>query len=158
MVYRSDGAARGQGARGSTGDASYGAVRIVNGSVVGQCGGLLQEATNNVAEYCGMIACVNDACYRLLGNADQSGGTLCVFQLDSMLVTKHGNFQWRCLSLSLASYYEHVMASIRRLQDSGISIKIMHIYREFNTLADGLANEVLNMRSNVLINWCANVP
>ena len=158
VVYQSDGAARGQGIRGSTGEASYGAVRKVGGLVEGRCGSRLEDTTNNVAEYCGMIACVNDACYRFLGRNEPEGNTRCVFQLDSMLVSKQGNFQWRCLSLALAPYYEQVIRGLRRLEEGGVNVQVMHIYREFNAIADGLANEVLNSQRNIRNEWCDNIP
>ena len=158
VVYRSDGASRGQGVRGRQGDASYGAVRMVEGIEVWKCGGKLDDTMNNVAEYCGMIACVNDACNRFLGGSENTGDAKVVFQLDSMLVTKQGNLQWRCLSLELAPYYEKVIEGIRLLEENGLDIHIMHIYREFNTIADGLANEVLNTGTNISDNWCSDVP
>ena len=124
------------------------------GLVVGKCGRKLEDTTNNVAEYCGMIACVYDACHRYLGGQGNEMDIRVVFQLDSMLVTKQGNLQWRCLSSFLAPYYESVIRGIRSLEEDGLNVCITHIYREFNTLADGLANEVLNTRDNV----CNDVP
>ena len=84
--------------------------------------------------------------------------TLCVFQLDSMLVSKQGSFKWRCLSMALAPYYDHVVASLRRLEAEGVQVVVMHIYREFNTLADGLANEVLDSGRGVSEEWYTHVP
>ena len=130
---------------------------MVNGVVVGRCGRGIGEATNNVAEYMGMLASVRDACSRLVGREQlgQQAGQ-CVFQLDSMLVTKQGSFLWRCLSAELAPYYEQVIAGIRALESGGVEVTVVHIYREFNALADGLANEVLNSRQDICENWVLN--
>ena len=73
--------------------------------------------------------------------------------MDSMLVTRQGSFLWRCLSDDLAPYYQQVIQGIRDLESCGAKVTIMHIYREFNTLADGLANEVLNLRREIVENW-----
>ena len=154
VVYRSDGAARGQGRGGTrTGSASFGAVRLMDGVVVGRCGMVVGDATNNVAEYMGMLASVRDACNRLQARREPNH---CVFQLDSMLVTKQGNFLWRCLSDDLAPYYEQVIEGIRSLERDGVQVTVMHIYREFNTLADGLANEVLDIRRDIVEDWVLN--
>ena len=115
---------------------------------------MVGEATNNVAEYMGMVASICDACNRVVAEPsvrDQGGHY--VFQLDSMLVTQQGNFLWRCLSDDLAPYYQQVIQGIRALERRGAKVTIMHIYREFNTLADGLANEVLNLRREIVENW-----
>ena len=76
-----------------------------------------------------------------------------MIQVDSALVNKHGNFLWRCLSEELAPYYEQVINCIRALEAGGVQVTILHIYREFNTLADGLANEVLDSGQVVCENW-----
>ena len=154
IVYRSDGAARGQGRGGSTGAASFGAVRLRDGTVEGRCGRTIGDATNNVEEYMGILSSFRDACNRFLGSAGNGVHVAqCVFQVDSMLVNKQGNFLWRCLSAELAPYYEQVIDCVRALEGGGIQVTILHIYREFNTLADGLANEVLDSGQNICENW-----
>ena len=109
-------------------------------------------------EYGGMTACVNAACHRLVEESWGDSDTLCVFQLDSMLVSKQGSFKWRCLSMTLAPYYDRVVARIRRLEEAGVRVVVMHIYREFNTLADGLANEVLDSGREVSEGWYTQAP
>ncbi len=42
---------------------------------------------------------------------------------------------------------------LRTLEAAGVNVTILHIYREFNTLADGLANEVLDSGWDITESW-----
>ena len=106
----------------------------------------------------GMLASVKDACNRFLGvTGTGSQPERCVSHLDSMLVTKQGSFLKRCLSDDLAPYYEQVIGGLRSPERDGIEVTVMRNYREFNALADGLANEVLNLRQNISENWMQRI-
>ena len=81
MLYRCDGASRGQGrARAADGEAYFGAVGIVDGHVVGKRAGQLGQESNNIAEYAGALACLKDAFRRASPSV--------TLQMDSLLVIR----------------------------------------------------------------------
>ena len=59
-----------------------------------------------------------------------------------MLVACQLNFKVRCRSPALLQLYGAALTLLRQLEHQGMNIKIEHIYREFNGLADGLASEI----------------
>lgn len=145
VLYRSDGAARGQGASDSN-EASFAAVRFDNGQPVGWLAQRLGDVSNNIAEYEGLLACLRDAERRSLNTVQ--------IQVDSLLVAMQASGQWRCRSYNLLRPYASVLALLRRMWRRGAEVQIQHIYREYNAIADGLANEVLNGGAQIiLINW-----
>ena len=106
----------------------------------------LGYASNNFAEYQGALASLRDARNRGLRKI--------VLQVDSMVVARQLRFEWRCLSESLLVCYGEAIGIIKSIEDSGAQIDVQHIYREFNALADSLANEVLDGDSaTIRENW-----
>ena len=95
----------------------------------------LEDATNNQAEYQGILACFRDALRRPERH-------IC-FQVDSMLVAMHMSFRWKCKSATLRDLYREGLILLERLRATKDRIDIFHIHREFNAIADGLANEAL---------------
>ena len=57
-LYRCDGASRGQGRSGDLGRGSFGAIRYECGRIVGRYAACLGDATNNEAEYAGVLSCL----------------------------------------------------------------------------------------------------
>ena len=113
--------------------------------MTGKIGIALRECTNNAAEYHGLILCLQDAVRRGVQDA--------VFQVDSLLIAKQSSMEWRCRNQSLRVLYEETLSLLQHLESRGGNVSIVHIYREFNVLADSLANEVLNTGTDVCENW-----
>ncbi len=145
IFYRADGAARGQRSSQNEVQSSFGAARWEHGVVVGECCRLLPACTNNRAEYQGLLACVADALQR-------DSLAFC-FQLDSLLVVKQCTFQWRCRDASLQPLFAEAIRRLRQLEGRGAECPVLHIHREFNAHADGLANHALNTRLGFDYNW-----
>ena len=56
------------------------------------------------------------------------------------------------MSPTLAPLFNDALRALRELRGRGATCTLQHIYREFNTLADGLANEALDS-GDMLDNW-----
>jgi len=144
-VYRSDGAARGQG-HASESHASWAAAMSVasadglgTGAPHASSRGFLgDDLSNNIAEYTGLAQC--------LRRAVRIGDTVVVFQVDSLLVARQvsQNNYWACRSEDLLPLRDACRQLTRALSDARVSWSVQHIYREFNQVADSLANEAIN--------------
>ena len=121
------------GSRGNPGPAAYGVVlRDPAGAVVAKLKKYIGRATNNVAEYYGLIAALDYA---------QSHGirALCV-ESDSELLVKQMRGQYKVKSEELRPLFERA----RKMAQTFESFRIDHVYRERNAEADALANEALD--------------
>jgi len=121
------------GSRGNPGPAAYGVViRDPSGAVVAKLKKYIGRATNNVAEYYGLIAALDYA---------QSHGirALCV-ESDSELLVKQMRGQYKVKSEDLRPLFERA----RKMAQTFESFRIDHVYRERNAEADALANEALD--------------
>jgi ribonuclease HI len=136
VLYRCDGASRGQGRPDADREASFGAIRMQDGIVQGRYARRIGDESNNVAEYTGALVCLRDARARRWRQV--------LIQMDSLLVVRQLGFEWRCLSAALRGLYSEAVALLREMQSEGAIVRFAHIYREYNAVADGLANEVLN--------------
>ena len=89
--------------------------------------------SNNVAEYQGLLACMERA-------AREENETV-IFQVDSSLVANqmahHG--AWACRSLDLLPLRDACRQVVRSLNAANVSWSVHHIYREYNQAADALA-------------------
>lgn len=134
VLYRSDGASRRQGL-GGFGEAGWGAAVWVGRAAepTATSRGYLGTASNNVAEYRGLLACMR--------RATRKRAACIMFQVDSMLLARHQNFAWACRTLELRPYYEECVNLGRQLTRQGKRWQLQHVYREFNGVADALANE-----------------
>ncbi|CAK0805452.1 unnamed protein product [Prorocentrum cordatum] len=123
------------GGQGRAGDgliqSSFGAVRLRDGAAQGRVGRLLPSYSSNVAEYEGMLCCFRGAL--------RWPDTAVTLQVGALLLACQCNMEWRCRSPSLVPYWEQA-ADLLRLRASGTTYSIRHIYREFNALADSIAN------------------
>eukprot|EP00918_Siedleckia_nematoides_P034131 GHVU01074248.1.p1 GENE.GHVU01074248.1~~GHVU01074248.1.p1 ORF type:complete len:144 (+),score=13.03 GHVU01074248.1:114-545(+) len=130
VVIHFDGASR-----GNPGEAGYG-IFIVNGrnQVLVSCGGYLGTATNNVAEYRGLIEALVHA-QSINAQRVQAFG-------DSELVVKQINGEYRVSSRDLLPLYDEAMNMIEGFQYFTLS----HIRREQNTKADQLANTAIQLK------------
>ena len=123
--------------------------------VIAKLGNELVDVSNNVAEYAGIL--------KNLKHANLLAAAKLIFYVDSMLVAKQINCEWRCASESIKASYEEPLALIAglRTHPSVSNVALKHVYREFNADADGVCNEVLNIPNDsrgvrsrqVNLNW-----
>jgi len=126
------------GARGNPGPAGVGFVLVAPGGDVVTAGGrYLGETTNNVAEY--------EALIWGLETARSRGITPLVVQADSELVVKQMNGVYRVKNAGLRPLYERACQIRSAIGD----VRFVHVRREHNKLADGLANEAMDARATV---------
>ena len=145
-VYRSDGAARGQGQRrGTNGDgifltawgcAYFGTAANAPVPVAVSFGCMASGSTNNEAEYTGLL--------NSLRHAVLSGNLRCTMQVDSLLVARQVRGEWACRALRLRPLLDMAWEALNELERRGSVIVIEHIYREYNKVADRLANQALD--------------
>ncbi len=128
LIAYADGASR-----GNPGPAAYGAVLCdADGTELDAWGRLIGSATNNVAEYHGAIAAVEAGLER--------GATTMELRLDSELIVRQIEGRYRVRNKRLKPFFEQLTALTEWLD----SFQVSHIYREFNTRADALANDALD--------------
>ncbi len=121
------------GSRGNPGPAAYGVViRDGRGEIVARLKKYIGRATNNVAEYYGLIAAMDYA---------QSHGVRAVrVESDSELLVKQMRGLYKVKSADLQPLFERA----KKMSQSFESFRIDHVYREQNREADALANEALD--------------
>lgn len=125
LIINTDGASR-----GNPGPAAIGIViRDEKNTVITRVSKRIGFATNNVAEYVGVVTALKEA---LKLNAQEV--TLFV---DSELLCKQLNGIYQVKSIALKPYYLEIMNIIKKFK----SFRANHINREYNTIADRLANE-----------------
>ena len=88
----------------------------------------LPSASNNVAEYTGLIKC--------LKAAHELGMTHFVMTMDSLLVVSQLKGTWSCQSSHLVG----LLREARALADQFQFFIIFHTFREDNSVADALCN------------------
>jgi ribonuclease HI len=116
-------------ARGNPGDAGCGAaICDENGNVVKELSRYLGRATNNVAEYEGLLMGL-EALIEL-------GRKNIRVQSDSQLLVRQLNGQYRVKDEKLKVLYQRAVTLLRHFE----SYRILHVYRELNKVADRLAN------------------
>jgi ribonuclease HI len=120
-----DGAARGNPGQAGCGAAIY----DENGVLVKELSRYLGRATNNVAEY--------EALLMGLEAVLHFGRKNIIVQSDSELLVRQLNGQYRVKDEKLKVLFERAMALLRQFG----SYRIIHVRREFNKLADRLANQ-----------------
>jgi probable phosphoglycerate mutase len=129
VVVEADG-----GSRGNPGPAGYGAVvrDADSGEVLAEVAGGIGTATNNVAEYQGLLAGLRAAAD--LGPADVE------VRMDSKLVVEQMSGRWRVRHPDLAPLAAEVAALVRSLP----AVRFGWVPRESNRHADRLANEAMD--------------
>ncbi|MCA2243067.1 MULTISPECIES: bifunctional RNase H/acid phosphatase [Mycobacterium] len=129
VVIEADG-----GSRGNPGPAGYGAVVWTEdrASVLAENKQAIGRATNNVAEYRGLIAGLDDAL--------KLGATEAAVYLDSKLLVEQMSGRWKVKHPDLIE----LNAQARRLAARFDTISYSWIPRERNSHADRLANEAMD--------------
>src|SRR3979490_1080849 len=126
------------GSRGNPGPASYGVViRNERGEVVAKLKKYIGRATNNVAEYYGLIAA--------LDYAQSSGVRALRIESDSELLVRQMRGHYKVKSVDLRPLFERA----KKMSQPFESFRIDHVYRAQNSEADALANEALDETSGV---------
>lgn len=128
LILYSDG-----GSRGNPGP-SAAAFVVMNGreQVIADGGSYLGITTNNQAEY--------QAVYFGLKKASELGAKNVDFRLDSNLVVNQLNGVYKIKNRDLWPIYEQIKLLMPKFQ----KVTFTHVRREFNQLADGLVNKILD--------------
>jgi len=127
LVLHTDG-----GSRGNPGPAGYGIVLTDgSGAVLAEQGAYIGRATNNVAEYHGLIAGLKLA--RKLDVADVA------VRMDSELIVRQINGRYKVRSARLRPLYEKASSLLEGFN----SWTLRHVPRAQNHRADALANQVI---------------
>ena len=118
--------------RSNPGEASVGISILKDNKEIDTIKKRIGIATNNVAEYLGLIEALQ---YCIEKNIMEV-----VIYLDSLLVVKQVNLEYKVKSKKLQEYYNQAIDLINKINN----IKINHVRREFNKRADQLANQALD--------------
>lgn len=117
-------------ARGNPGEAGCGAaICNAKGTVVKELSRYLGYATNNVAEYEGLLMGLE----ALVG----MGAKRVLVQSDSQLLVRQLNGEYRVRDEKLKKLFQKAIRLLRQFD----SYRIVHVPRESNALADRLANQ-----------------
>jgi len=120
--------------RSNPGEASYGVSINLNNKEIDTLKEYIGIATNNVAEYRGLIAALE---YCVKNNINEVE-----IYLDSLLVVQQVNKEFKVKSKKLGDLYLYSMTLIEKIKN----VNVIHIRREYNKRADELANEALDAK------------
>ena len=123
------------GSRGNPGPAGYGAVITENGTIVAELFDFLGVATNNVAEYSGLIAGLTAI------HAIDPEATIDV-KMDSKLVVEQMSGRWQIKHADMRS-----LAQDARAAHTPNLVSYTWIPRDENSHADRLANKALDQKA-----------
>lgn len=135
LVINTDG-----GARGNPGPAAVGVIFQLGKWQLGH-ERYIGEATNNIAEYQALI----DALDKVI-NVDQNYARI-RFCLDSELVVRQLNGQYKVKDAKLQLLYQRVQSQLKELK---VPFTIMHVPRAENKLADKLVNHALDVQLGII--------
>jgi len=131
LITYSDG-----GSRGNPGPACGGAVvKTADGEVLETLSKFLGKATNNVAEYTGIIIA--------LEAAKRHGATEVEMRMDSELAVKQLKGEYRVKNPALAALF----LEVKNLTTKFHKVSFKHVRREQNTEADAAVNACLDAHS-----------
>lgn len=132
LILYSDG-----GSRGNPGP-SAAAFVVMNGreQVIADGGSYLGVTTNNQAEY--------QAVFFGLKKASELGAEVVDFRLDSNLVVNQLNGVYKIKNRDLWPIHEQIKLLLPKFK----KVTFTHVRREFNQLADGLVNKILDEHAN----------
>ena len=121
------------GARGNPGPAAYGYVlEAEDGTVLAAEGRAIGSATNNVAEYSGLIAGLRKAAELQVSNVEVVS--------DSELMVKQMRGEYRVKNAALRTLSVEAASLARQFAN----VEYRHVKRAQNELADRLVNEALD--------------
>lgn len=127
------------GSRGNPGPAGYGSVvwTADHSTVLAESKQAIGRATNNVAEYRGLIAGLEEAA--------KLGATEVAVFMDSKLVVEQMSGRWRVKHPALAPLYTEACALAARFD----RVSYTWLPREKNSYADRLANEAMDAAAEI---------
>ena len=121
------------GSRGNPGPAGYGVrIEAANGSLINELKGAIGIATNNVAEYRGLLAA--------LVYLDEHAHNDVIIRSDSELLTKQMTGQFRVRHPRLQPLHEQATTLVQKLGH----VSFEHVRRADNSDADRLANAAMD--------------
>ena len=120
------------GSRGNPGPAAYGAVIYENDKIVKEIGAFIGQASNNVAEYEGLIAGLKAV------NEIDPAATILV-KMDSKLVVEQMSGRWKVKHPNMKELAKQAFAT----HDPKL-VSYQWIPREENSHADSILNDVLD--------------
>lgn len=122
------------GARGNPGPAGYGVhILDADGNTLAELVGPLGHATNNVAEYSGLIAALQWA-------VDHGRDRVRV-RMDSELVIKQMRGEYKVKHATMQVLHADAKRLIAKLE----RVTLEHVRREQNKVADGLSNQAMDI-------------
>lgn len=125
------------GSRGNPGPAAGGAVlQADDGTVIGEAGEFLGTATNNVAEWRGLLAG--------LKLARELGVTSIAIRMDSELVVRQLLGIYRVKHADLIPLHTKAKVLLRQFE----TVDIQHVPRKQNAAADAVVNQYLDQASS----------
>ena len=129
LIINTDG-----GSRGNPGPAAIGVV-IKNGTgkVLFKQGKCIGNTTNNQAEYQAVVWAIE--------KAKELSGTELEFRLDSELVVKQLNCEYKVKDAGLAQQFLKIFNARSKFK----SVSFRHVRRELNEEADAMVNEALDI-------------
>ena len=122
-------------ARGNPGPAGYGIAAEADGETL-EAWGYIGEQTNNVAEYCALLAALN--------LARKKGWSRLRVRSDSQLLVRQIEGSYKVKNEGLRPLHGRARALISRLE----AFAIEHVPRAQNKAADKLANRAVDERSS----------
>ncbi|MDP2207930.1 MAG: ribonuclease HI family protein [Bacteroidota bacterium] len=129
--------------RGNPGESGIGVLLIDEaGNTLASINGYIGKATNNIAEYTALIAC--------LKKAKDLNCTKITIHSDSELLVRQMNGQYRVKNEGIKEIFERVHRVLRSAKD-GFQYEIKHIKREQNRDADLLANAGIDSKQPIKI-------
>jgi probable phosphoglycerate mutase len=142
LVVEADG-----GSRGNPGNAGYGALvrDAVSGEVIAERAESLGIASNNVAEYSGLVAGLK-AAFEIDPAADVS------VRLDSKLLVEQMSGRWKIKQQDMRRLAVQAREVVANLSAAGGSVTYTWVPRAENAAADALANSAMDGKA---VNWSA---
>jgi ribonuclease HI len=125
-------------AKGNPGPAGCGVVVQFGGVAVFAGGFFLGPATNNVAEYQGLLHGLDEAAKLKLGSLE--------VRSDSELLVRQMNGQYKVKAPHLKPLWKRARDAASKFQ----SVSFVHVPREENNAADGLANRAVKAGRDVI--------
>lgn len=142
-ILKFDGACKGNPGVSGGGAIIYRESSTGNEEVI-RCGVFLPSATNNQAEYAGLITGLKHAKFIGVKHLTIIG--------DSQLIVKQLNGKYAVRSQNIIKYYSEA----KKLLQSFESVTVEHVLRTFNADADAVANHVVACRADLCVsNPCA---
>ncbi len=122
------------GARGNPGPAAVGVVAYKGSEELFRISKCIGNATNNIAEYTALVSAIE----KLIDT--HCTDHVVLFHLDSELVVKQLNGEYKVKDLNLKILYERVLTKVGKIS----CVKFVHVRREQNKIADMLVNKALD--------------